>query len=107
MSQLLPAVYSEGVFKPLKAPHLPLETQTYFLIVLSSEEVKKELAPVIAASPMGPTAQLADLVAELKTDLTKASLDDFNFDEEHQRMFLENAESLAPLIPSMSREKQN
>ncbi|MEK7728118.1 MAG: antitoxin AF2212-like protein [candidate division KSB1 bacterium] len=107
MSQLLPAVYSDGVFKPLKPLHLPLETQTYYLIVLSSEEVKKELTPVTAASPLGPTAQLADLVAELKTDLAKASLMDFNFDEEHQRMFLDNAESFAPLIPSMSREEQN
>ncbi len=107
MSQLLPAVYSEGVFKPLKPLHLPLETQTYFLIVFSGEEVKKELAPVMASSPIGPTTQLADLVAELKSDLAKAALVDFNFEEEDQRMFLENAESLAPLIPSMSRAEPN
>ena len=52
-------------------------------------------------------AQLADLIAELRADLEAASFKDFEFDEEHRQMFLEDAEAFAPLIPDMIHAEQN
>lgn len=45
--------------------------------------------------------KIAALIAALKADLAKMPNLDFNFDEEHRRMFLEHAEGLAPFIPGM------
>ncbi len=45
--------------------------------------------------------RIADLIVELKADLSRAPNLNFEFDEEHQQMFLENAQGLAPFIPGM------
>jgi predicted DNA-binding antitoxin AbrB/MazE fold protein len=105
MSNFFPAVYSEGVFKPLKTPDLPSASQTYFLIALPSDEVMEELHSPIVKPSLSPEQRIADLVAELRADLAKAPNLDFNFDEEHQKMFLENARGLAPFIPGMIPEE--
>jgi len=106
MSQFFPAIYSEGVFKPLREINLPLEPRKYFLVALSSEEVTEELTPSIPQSPLPWEQRIASLLAELKADLSKTSNLDFQFDEEHKQMFLENARSLAPLIPGMIPEEK-
>ena len=106
MSQFFPAIYSEGVFKPLREVNLPSEPRKYFLVALSSEEVAEELMPPTPQAPLPWEQQIADLIAELKADLSKAPNLDFQFDEEHKQMFLENARSLAPLIPGMIPEEK-
>ncbi|MCI0698731.1 hypothetical protein L0337_42870 [candidate division KSB1 bacterium] len=105
MSHFFPAVYSEGVFKPLRTPDLPSEPLTYFLVALPSDEVMEELQSRIAKPSLSPEQRIANLVAELRADLAKAPNLDFNFDEEHQKMFLENARGLAPFIPGMIPEE--
>jgi len=105
MSQFFSAIYSEGVFKPLKEVNFPSEPREYFLVALSSEEVAKELTPTISQSLPPWEQRILNLIAELKADLSKASNPDFQFDEEHKQMFLENARSLAPLIPGMIPEE--
>jgi len=54
--------------------------------------------------PIALEQRIANLIAELKADLSRAPNLDFEFDEEHQQMFLENAEGLAPFIPGMIHE---
>lgn len=39
MLQFFPAIYSEGVFKPLRETNLPSEPRTHLWVALSSEEV--------------------------------------------------------------------
>jgi predicted DNA-binding antitoxin AbrB/MazE fold protein len=104
MTQLLPAIYAEGVFKPLKKIDLPPEPQTYLLFVVSGKDIE-ELAPAISRPTISAEQRIADLISELKADLSNASNLDFQFDEEHQRMFEENARGLAPFIPSMIPEE--
>lgn len=105
MTQFLPAIYTDGVFKPLKKVNLPPEPQTFLLFVVSGKELE-ELAPAISRPASSVEQRIADLIAELRTDLAGVSAADFQFDEEHRRMFLEQAEGLAPFIPDMIPEEK-
>jgi hypothetical protein len=104
MTQMLTAVYTDGVFKPLNKVDLPVDPQTYLLFVVPRKEVD-ELAPAVAKPQISVEQRIADLVAELRTDLAGVTPDDFKFDDEHKKMFLEHAEGLAPYIPAMIPEE--
>jgi hypothetical protein len=54
--------------------------------------------------PASLEQHIAELIAELKAGLSRTSNLNFEFDEEHQKMFWENAEGLAPFIPGMIHE---
>jgi predicted DNA-binding antitoxin AbrB/MazE fold protein len=101
MSQPIPAIYSDGVFKPLKQVDLPPELQTYLIVVITKDDFQ-ELLTTISDKAFKIEKKLADLVAELKSDLSEVSESDFKFDKEHRELFLENAKLFAPLIPSMT-----
>jgi predicted DNA-binding antitoxin AbrB/MazE fold protein len=103
MTYLVPAIYTEGVFKPLKKIELSPESQTYLLFVVSAKDLE-ELAPAMLRPSNSAEQRIADLVTELRMELTGGSAADFEFDEEHRRMFLENARGLAPFIPGMIPE---
>jgi len=107
MSQFFPALYSEGVFKPLRETNLPVGPKTYLLVALPSEEVANKLTPLIDEARPPWEQRILHLIAELKDDFSKANNVDFQFqfDEEHKQIFLENARSLAPLIPGMIPEE--
>lgn len=51
--------------------------------------------------PIALEQRIADLIVELKADLYCAPNLNFEFDEEYQQMFLENAKGLAPFIPGI------
>ena len=104
MSQSIPAVFENGVFKPLAKVDLPEKQQTYLLIVLSGEDLKAALPPETNGSN-SPFDKIHNLVDELKSELSGLSPSDFQFDEAHQKLFLENARSLSPLIPAMIPEE--
>jgi len=104
MTQMLTAVYTDGVFKPLNKIDLPVDPQTYLLFVVPRKEVD-ELTPAVARPQISVEQRIAALVAELRVDLAGVSPADFQFDEEHKKMFLENAEGLAPYIPAMIPEE--
>ncbi len=105
MTQFLPAVYTDGVFKPLKKVDLPPEPQNYLLFVLSVKEIEK-LAPAVSELSISAEQRIANLISELRADLAGVTAADFQFDEEHKKMFLENAEGLAPYIPGMIPEEE-
>jgi len=103
MTQMLTAVYTDGVFKPLNKVDLPVDPQTYLLFVVPRKEIDKLAS---AAKPeISIEQRIADLVAELRVDLAGVTPDDFKFDEEHKKMFLEHAGGLAPYIPAMIPEE--
>jgi len=100
MSQPIPVIYSDGVFKPLKRVELPSESQTYLIVVITKDDFQ-EISTAIPDNAFNIEQKLADLAAELKSDLSQVSESDFKFDKEHRELFLENARLFAPLIPSM------
>jgi len=104
MSQPIPVIYSDGVFKPLKRVDLPPEQQTFFIFVITKDDFR-EMSSSIASDISTSEQKLSELATELKSDLAKLSDLVFKFDEEHRRLFLENANALAPLIPSMISEE--
>lgn len=97
MSKSIPAIYSNGVFKPLKKIDLPPEPQTYLIVIISKEDIEK-MPSSISSTGTFTERRLFALLAELKTELLALSAVDFQFDEEHRQLFLENAQTLAPLI---------
>lgn len=100
MSEAIPAIFEEGVFKPLKKVDFPEKQQLYILVGRSKNEVEKGL--FFESSAENSVAEkIYALVEELKADLGYLKDLDFRFDAEHQKMFLENADALAPFIPSM------
>ena len=104
MSQPIPVIYSDGVFKPLKRIDLPPEPQTYLIVVITKDDFQ-ELSASIPGKVFNSEQKLADLIAELKSDLSQVSELDFKFDKEHRDLFLEDAKLFAPLIPSMIPEE--
>jgi len=104
MTQMLTAVYTDGVFKPLNKVELPLDPQTYLLFVVPRKEVDK-LSPEITKPQISIEQRIADLVAEWRVELAGISPADFQFDDEHKKMFLDHANGLAPFIPGMIPEE--
>ena len=104
MSHPIPVIYSDGVFKPLKRVDLPPEPQTYLIVVITKDDFQ-EISTVIPDKAFNIEQKLADLAAELKSDLCEVAKSDFKFDKEHRELFVENAKLFAPLIPSMIPEE--
>ena len=104
MSQPIPVIYSDGVFKPLKRVDLPPEPQTFFIFVITKDDFRK-MSSSIPGDISSSEQKLYDLVNELKLDLSEVSDLNFKFDKEHRLLFQENANVLAPLIPSMIPEE--
>jgi predicted DNA-binding antitoxin AbrB/MazE fold protein len=104
MCQPIPVIYSDGVFKPLKRVDLPPESQIYLIVVITKDDLQ-EMSTAFPGKAYDSEQKLADLIAELKSDLSEVSESDFKFDKEHRELFLENAKLFAPLVPSMIPEE--
>jgi len=104
MSRSTPAIYTDGVFRPLKKIDLPPEPQTYFLVIIAKEDIEE--MPSSISNPWNTMEKkMFDLLAELKKDLSELSSASFQFDEQHRQLFLENAQIISPLIPSIVTEE--
>ncbi|HID87577.1 MAG TPA: hypothetical protein EYP55_09420 [Anaerolineae bacterium] len=50
--------------------------------------------------------KVSDLVSSLRAKVSTLPNRDFVFDAEHQRLFLENAQALAPYIPTVTADEE-